>query len=259
MNFHEGQLMLLKGEFETAQNIFSAMSYDNLNHEDLIIAHGLASLRLAMVPAQVKPDYRDRELIRRAGFAEHQVAQRNISDAQNEYERLASDYPQAPGVQYAYGRYLLNQRNDEGAIAAFQREIENSPKHALARLQIAYIRLRNKETADGLSIAQEAVNLNPRLALGRYILGRLYFDEGDNAKAIVELEAARRLAPNEARIYFALSRAYGKAGRKLESEQARETFARLNKQAEDAAAQGITRGDAIDENQEKPKPDSPQR
>jgi tetratricopeptide (TPR) repeat protein len=257
MRYHEGMLLLLKGEFETSQIVFGVLSYENMNHEDLIIAHGLASLRLAMIPAQVKPDYRDRDMIRRVGFAEHQAAQRNMGDAQTEFERLAADYPKAPGVQYAYGRYLLTQRNDEGAISAFQREIENSPNHALARLQIAYIRLRNKETEAGLPLAQEAVKLHPRLPLGHYILGRLLFDLGDNAKAIEELEHSRRLAPNEARIYFALSRAYTKAGRKIEAEQARETFARLNKQAEDAAAQGIARGEAIEESQEKAKTDPP--
>jgi hypothetical protein len=66
------------------------------------------------------------------------------------------------------------------------------------------------------------------------------------------------LAPSEARIHFALSRAYTKVGRKVEAERARETFVRLNKQAEEAAAQGIARGEVIEENQEKAKADPPQ-
>jgi len=259
MRFHEGLLLLLKGDFETAQGVFNGLSYDNVNHEDLIIAHGLASLRIPMLPAQVTRDYRDRELIRRAGLAEHQAAQKNMSDAQTEYDRLVADYPKSPGVQYAYGRFLLARRNDEGAVAAFQKEIENSPTHALARLQIAYLKLRDKEAAAGLKLAEEAVNLHPRLPLGHYILGRILFDTGETAKAIEELETARRLAPNEPRVHFALSRAYIRAGRKAEAEQARETFARLNKMAEEAAAQGVTRGEAIDENTEKAKPDSPRQ
>ncbi len=253
MRYHEGLLLLLKGEFENAQGVFGSLSYDNLNSEDVIIAHGLASLRLAMTPAQIKPDYRDRDLIRRVGFAEHQAAQKNMGDAQREFERAAADYPKAPGVQYAYGKFLLDRRDEEGAIAAFQHEIENSPNHAMARIQIAYIKLRNKDALAGLPLAQEAVNLHPRLPLSHYMLGRLLFETGENNKAVSELEIARRLAPNEPRVYFALSRAYAKAGRKVEAEQARETFARLNKQAENAG----NRGDAIDESPEKTKPDSP--
>jgi len=257
MRYHLGMLLLLKGDFETAQNIFGALSYENLNREDLIIAHGLAALRLPMLPSQVTPDYRDREIIRRAGYAEHQAAQKNQGDARQEYERLAADYPKAPGVQYAYGRYLLTQRNDEAAIAAFKKEIENSPNHALARLQIAYVSLRNKEAEAGLKFAQEAVELHTRLALGHYVLGRIHFEMGENAKAVEELETARRLAPNEPRVHFTLSRAYARTGRKAEADQARETFARLNKIAEEAAAKGFVRGEAIDENSEKAKPDSP--
>ena len=255
MRYHEGMLLLLKGDFETAQNLFGGLSYENVNREDLIIAHGLAVLRLPMLPSQIPPGYRDREMIRRAGFAEHLAAQKNQGDARQEYERLAADYPKAPGVQYACGRYMLTQRNDEGAIAAFKKEIENSPNHALARLQIAYIHMRNKEAEAGLKFAQEAVDLHTRLALGHYVLGRILFEIGENARAVEELETARRLTPNEPRVHFTLSRAYARAGRKTEADQARETFVRLNKIAEDAAAKGIVRGEAIDENSEKPKPD----
>src|SRR5499426_2183735 len=259
MRYHEGLLLSLKGDFETAQNLFGGLSYENVNREDLIIAHGLAVLRLPMLPSQVAPGYRDREMIRRAGFAEHQSAQKNQGDARQEYERLAADYPKAPGVQYACGRYLLTQRNDEAAIEAFKKEIENSPNHALARLQIAYISLRNKEAEAGLKFAQEAVELHTRLALGHYVLGRIHFEMGENARAVEELETARRLAPHEPRVHFTLSRAYARAGRKAEADQARENFVRLNKIAEEAAAKGFVRGEAIDENSEKARPDSPQQ
>lgn len=254
MRYHEGQVLLLKGDFETAQNIFGVLSYDNVMTEDIFIAHGLASLRMAMLPAQIKADYRDRNLIRRAGFAEHLYAQKNFGDAQREYEQLVTDYPRNPGVQYAYGKFMIDQRNDEAAIAAFLKEIENSPSHALARLQIAYIKLRNREAADGLKYAQEAVNLNPRLSLGHYVLGRILHETDQTGEAIAELEVARRLSPNEPRIYFVLSRAYAKAGRKADADQARETFARLNKMVEESVAQGNLRGEVINEGPDKPRP-----
>lgn len=259
LRYHEGQLLLLKGEFEAAQNLFAALSYDNVNTEDLIIAHGLASLRRPTIPSQISRDYRDRDLIRRVGFAEHQSAQLNGADARQEYARVAADYPTVPNVQYAWGSFLLNQRNDEAALAAFEKELQNFPEHVMARLQIAYIRLKNKEAAAGLKPAQEAVQLHPRLPLGHYILGRVLFDIGQNDKAITELEVARRMAPNEARVHFTLSRAYAKAGRKAEAEQARETFTRLNKIAEQSAqAQGRRLGAAGDDGEEKGRPDPPQ-
>ena len=259
MRYHEACLMLLKGDFENAEGIFSGLSYDNVNSENLIIAHGLALLRIPQMPNQIDPAHRDRELIRRAGYAEHLIAQKNMSDAQQEYERLVADYPKSPNVQYAWGRFLYNQRNEDGAVVAFKREIENSPNHALARLQIAWIRLKDKDAAGGLPYAEEAVRLYPQLPLGHYILGRLLFETGENARALVELEAAQKQAPNEPKIYFSLSRAYAKAGRKADADRARETFARLNKVAEDAAAaRGFKTLDEDKEGSEKSKPNSPQ-
>ncbi len=259
MRFHEGMLLLLKSEFEQAQRIFTALSYENVNNEQLFVAHGLAVLRIPMLPQQIPPTHKDREMIRRAGYAEHLVAQVNQSDGQREYERLAADYGKVPGVQYAYGRHLLyTQRNDEAAEAAFRHELENASNHALARLQIAYIKLKNKEPEKGVSFAEEAVKLNPRLLLGHYILGRLLLDTGATPRAIEELEVSQRLAPDEPKIYFALSRAYTKVGRKADAERARETFARLNAAAEAAAAQGQVKGEAIEEGEEK-KPSPPKQ
>jgi len=245
LRYHEALLLLLKGDFETAQQNLGALAYDGVSSEDLILALGLAILRIPALPRQIPPNSEEHELIRRAGWAELQAAQRNFTDAHREYARLAADYGKAPNVQYAYGRYLLSRRDDEGALAAFQREIENSPENALARLQIAYIKLRNKEAAAGLKFAEEAIRLYPRSPLGHYLLGRLLLDVGQVARAIEELEVARNLAPEEPRIHFALARAYARANRKADAERARETFVLLNKKAEEAANRGLNRGEVI--------------
>jgi tetratricopeptide (TPR) repeat protein len=238
MRYHEGLLSILKGDFERAQQTLGTLSYEGLKTEDLIVALGLAALRRGMLPKQVTTDYQDRDLIRRVGLAEHFAAQKDMPDAQREYELVARDYAKTPGVQYAYGRYLLVNRDDEGALAAFQREIENYPKHALARIQIAYIKLKNRDAQAGLPFAEEAAKLYPRLPLSHFILGRILLEVGQSPRAIEELEVTRNMVPDYPQIYFQLSRAYAKAGRKDDAERARSTFLQLNKKAEAAAAQG---------------------
>lgn len=255
MRYHEGLLYLLKGDFERTQQKLGTLSYQGVSSEDLIIALGLSVLRMGMLPSEVDINYRDRAVVRRAGLAEHFKAQNNISDATREYELLAKDFPKFPNVQYAYGRFLLSTRDNDAAVAAFQLELQNSPKHALARLQIAYIKLSNKEAGEGISLAEEAVKLNPRLPLGHYVLGRLLFDSGQGARAIQELELAKSLRPDEPRVYFALARAYAKANRKADAEQARETFMRLNQKADEAEGRGDPRGEALpDDNATADKP-----
>jgi tetratricopeptide (TPR) repeat protein len=234
MRYHEGVLSILKGEFEVGQQTLGTLSYEGLKGEDLIIALGLAVLRIGMSPKQVDINYRDRDLIRRAGLAEHFAAQKNMSDAQREYDLLARDYAKVPNVQYAYGRFLYVNRDEEAALAAFQRELENWPKHVLARCQIAYIKLQRKDIEGGLPLAEEAVKQAPRLPLAHYLLGRLLLEAGQNQRAIQELEAAAQMVPNEAKIYFALARAYTRVRRKEDADRARETFTRLSKQASEA-------------------------
>jgi tetratricopeptide (TPR) repeat protein len=240
MIYHEGLLLLLRGDFETAAQRFGTLGYEGLSNEDLILALGLAALRIPITPSQLSPTHENRDLIRRVGWAELQAAQRNRTDAQQEYERVLASFPKAPNLQYAFGRFLLNSRRDnEGALAAFKREIENAPDSAVARIQIAYLKLKSKETAEGIPYAEKALELSPRNALAHYILGRLLFDSGQIERSIKELETAQRLSPDAPNIYFALARAYTRANRKEDADRARETFTRLNKKAEELDNKGF--------------------
>jgi tetratricopeptide (TPR) repeat protein len=228
MRYHEGLLSILKGDFEKAQETLDSLSYEGLKSEELIIALGLAVLRIGMTPKEITINYPDRALVRRAGLAEHFSAEKNASDAQREFDMLVRDFPTVANVQYAYGRFLLVNRDDEGALAAFQRELQNWPKHTLARCQIANLKLRNKDIEGGLPYAEEAVKLAPRLPLAHYVLGRLLYEAGQNDRAITELETVAKMVPDEAKIYFALARAYTKAKRKEDADKARATFTRLS-------------------------------
>ena len=236
MRYHDGLLSILKGDFEKAHETLSSLSYEGLKSEELIISLGLAVLRIGMTPKEITINYPDRALIRRVGLAEHFAAERNMSDAQREYDMAVRDYGKVANVQYAYGRFLLMNRDDEAAQAAFQREVQNWPKHALARCQLANIKLRNKDLEGGLPLAEEAVKMAPRLPLGHYIFGRLLLEAGQSDRAIVELETVSRMVPNEPKIYFALARAYTKSKRKLDADKARATFTRLSQVA--GAGQG---------------------
>ncbi|QQS48083.1 MAG: tetratricopeptide repeat protein [Acidobacteriota bacterium] len=247
MRYHEGTLFLLKSDFETAEQVFKSLSFDGFNSQDLIIGTGLAALRISMLPRQIDVGHRDRDMIRRAGLAQHYFSQLNAADARVEFDRLVKDYPGVSGVQYAYGRFMILMRDYEAAVKAFEREIENTPTHALARLQIAYIRLSEKDPQGALPIALKAIELNQRQPLAYYILGRIYTDLNKIAEAITQLEMARSLAPNEPRIHYALFRAYAKANRKADADLARETFERLNKMDQEASQRGVPRGQAIEE------------
>jgi tetratricopeptide (TPR) repeat protein len=240
MLYHEGLLLLGKGEFERAQETLGLPSREGVENEDLITALGLSVLRIRFSDL-LGGDSALRHLVRRAGWAEHLAAQKKFDEALSEYDRLATDFPKEPNVQYAYGRFLFVSNQDEKAIAAFKREIENTPNHLLARLWISETKFRLKDFAGGLPYAEQAVKLSPRLPLGHFLLGALLLGAGQTARAITELETAQRFLPNEPKIYFQLGRAYDRANRKADAERARATFMRLNKQAEQDTKDGEDR------------------
>ena len=133
---------------------------------------------------------------------------------------------------------MVGSNQEEKAIEAFKREIENTPNHLLARLGIADTKFKAKDPAGGLPYAEEAVKLSPKSPLAHLLLGVLLFETGQTVRAIAELETAQKSLPNEPKIYFQLGRAYARANRKEDAARARATFTRLNKQMDGAADGG---------------------
>jgi len=229
MLYHEGVLLSRKGRFNAAGEVFSQLSKSGVQSEELILALGMTALQIRPkdLPVEGAPG---REVVRLAGQAEALVATGKFDEARQAYSRLVSDYPDYLNIHYAHGRLLLQLGDVDDAVAAFQQEIKNSPQSVPARLQIAAARyLAN--SAEGLPYAQEAVKLAPQLPFAHYLYGLLLLDTGDFQQAIPHLELAVKGLKGEPGIYFALGRAYARAGRKQEAARARATFVRLKQQA----------------------------
>ena len=114
------------------------------------------------------------------------------------------------------------------AMREFKQELLLSPNHVFARLQIAFEFLKRNTPAAGLTYAEEAVKLAPNLFAAHNALGRILLEVGQTERAIKELELGTKQAPDSPEMYFALARAYSKAGRKVEADRARAEFMRLD-------------------------------
>jgi predicted Zn-dependent protease len=197
-----------------------------VNSEDLDIALGLAVLLID--PKTAPPDASpDRQIVLRAGRAEHLSLLKKYDEAKRAYADLAQEFPDFRNVHYAFGRYFLAVREPESAAPQFQEEIKHNPTHIRARMQIAAIKYR-VDSPSGVPYAAEVVKLDPAYPFGHYMLGLLYFDSGDTERAIPQLETAVRMVPTEAQFYFALGTAYAKAGRKADAARVRATFRKLD-------------------------------
>jgi len=224
--YHEVILHNRFEQFELAYDVMTRLINEQPETPDLVFALGLTMLRMAYLPPDAPAD--KREIVLKAGRAAYYLNTKRQQEAAQEFKELAENYPNSPGAHYAYGVFLLRDTPD-AAIEEFRRELQISPQHVAARLQIAFEMIKQGRRQEGLSYAEEAVKLAPDLFAAHNALGRILLETGEIERAVKELETAVSLAPDSPEMYFALARAYNRAKRPKDAERARAEFTRLDK------------------------------
>ncbi|HET8823620.1 MAG TPA: tetratricopeptide repeat protein [Terriglobales bacterium] len=192
---------------------------------ELLDAFGIAGLRTPTLPSEISPH--KAPLVREVGIAQALIALQDRVGAGEQFKRVLALYPSEPGVHYAYGVFLLKD-NPTLAVAEFNREIQISPSHSAARIQLALEFQRTAEYQRGLKYAKEAVTLAPNNFVAHVAYGRLLLALGKTQLAEQELRTAVKLAPGSPDAHFALSRALAEAGKNAEADRERAEFERLN-------------------------------
>jgi Flp pilus assembly protein TadD len=227
------QALVKTGQFELAIGPLTRLAQLSPTPPDLTLTTGLALLRLPELPSEVLESRRDlAQKLGRAGVAH--FAQRG-EEAARLYAEVASEYPDVPGVHYAYGVFLLRSGSDKG-LAELRRAATLRPDDAMSHLQIAFELLSRGDAAGARESARRAVDLAPGLFAAHNALGRALLELGETAAAIRELEIAVRLAPDSAETHFALARGYARAGRAEDAARERAAFAELEERARTAPA-----------------------
>ncbi len=234
--FHDGILNALLGKPEIAlQRLTLAANQIAAAHpeapEDAVLADlklldafGIAALRIPKLPSDL-PALQIR-VVRLAGRAQALTALQDRVAAETEFKQLLALYHSEPGVHYSYGVFLLKE-HPSLAIDEFCREIEVSPSHQAARIQLALELLSTAEYEQGLKYAREAVALAPENFVAHVACGRLWLAFGKTDRALQELRTAVKLAPGSPDAHFALSQALSEAGRNSEAARERAEFERL--------------------------------
>src|SRR6266566_2029711 len=224
--YHMGVLELRARKFGDAKETLDQLAKFHVRTKELITALGLAVLLIRPQDALLEGTP-GATVIDRAGEAEWLLEGKDFEQAKQAYVRLIGEFPDYPNLHFAFGRLLLETNETDQAIEEFQRELKRDAQNVNSLLEIAAVRYQ-VDSQDGLSYAEKALKLAPRLPFAHYLVGLLRLDTGDAAGAIPELEVAEKAFPNEARIYFSLGNAYARTGRRAEAARARAEFARLN-------------------------------
>lgn len=234
--FYDGMLNALLGNPEIAlQRLTLAANEIAAAHPEapkdavfadlkLLDAFGVAALRIPKLPSDL--DEAQIPVVRQAGRAQAFIALQDYVSAEPEFKQMLALYPNEPGVHYMYGVYLLKE-HPSLAIDEFRHEIEISPNHAVARIQLALEFLRTADYDQSMKYAKEAVELAPQNFVGHVAYGRLWLALGKTDRAVQELRTAVKLAPGSPHAHLALSRALYKAGLKQEAAREQATFDKL--------------------------------
>ena len=119
-----------------------------------------------MLPSEVPPE--KREIVELAGRAGLYAIGMMRDAAEQAFQQLVSKYPDAPNVHYVYGTYLMGDRPAE-ALEQFNIELQRSPEHVLARVQIAQELIKQGEFERASPYATEAARLGPKNFMARRI------------------------------------------------------------------------------------------
>jgi tetratricopeptide (TPR) repeat protein len=222
VGYHAAVIMNRVEQYEVAFEILRDFALAGADTPSIIEAFGLSVLRLPYLPSEAPLE--KREMILMAGRAGFMMAKgRRSAAGRQAFEELAMRYPDTPNVHYAFGNYLVPEEPD-AALEEFHRELRLQPNHVPALLQIAFEQIKRTNYQQALPLAQKAVELAPGLFAARNALGRALLEVGE------ELETGVKLAPDSPDMYFALARAYQRAGRKEDADRARAQFLKLDKQ-----------------------------
>jgi len=249
VRYHTALLYIRFQYFENAYEVL--MEFTGVGNESakVIEAFGLALLRMPMLPKEIPPAQREKILV--AGRAGYSMAARRMEDARAAFDMLLAQYPNDPNVHYPFGVYMLSQDADL-AMSEFKRELEISPNHFPAMVQMAFEYLKRDQFNDALPLAEKAVQLAPKLYAARNVLGRVLLELGQIDRAVKELEEGVKLAPSSPEMHFALSRAYTRAGRKQDAAREREIFKKL--QDEFNQKRQLDNSETAPDKKEKPNP-----
>ncbi|MGP8251156.1 MAG: tetratricopeptide repeat protein [Terracidiphilus sp.] len=225
--FHWALLLTRQGEFARALYVLADRAQRRGESPPLVEAMGLASLRMPSLPEDYPPELRERVWL--AGKAAFYMSQRDYPRGQEYSQRLLARYGQQPEVHYLQGTLLNFYLKPAEAAQEFRKELQISPEHVPAMLELARIDIDSGDLAEADSLARLAVEIQPTNPDTRHILGRVLLAAGKANESLQELEKAEQLAPKNAEIHFHLATAYRLLGRKEDAEREMAAYVSIKK------------------------------
>jgi tetratricopeptide (TPR) repeat protein len=222
--YHVAVLLTRLERYDDSLDMQLKMLASDSQNPSLSEPAGLAGLRLPLLPTEISADRR--ELVELAGRAVLAMQTQHYEEAESEFKRLLTTYPNEPGVHFLYGGYLMELHPSE-AVPEFERELEISPSHVLARVRLGEQLIAEGDFPRALDLARQAIKLEPKRASAHMVAGEALLAMRNAVDGIRELETAREDDPGLSRTHWDLLRAYTSAGRKEDADREKQEIEKL--------------------------------
>jgi tetratricopeptide (TPR) repeat protein len=232
--YHLALALTRAGRFEQAVVVLVDLAQRGKDGVEYREAMGLAGLLKPLLPSELPPG--EREMVLDVGKALWDDAARRSSEIADDRKELLRKYPNTPEIHFLAGTLALASDSDQ-ALQDWKAELAINPDNARALASIAGEYRKRTECKTALPYAERAVAAGPGDFITHAVLGQVLAEGGiDVPRAIHELEIARRLAPTQPQVHFALALAYAKAGRKEDAAKERAEFLKLSGPSAGAAS-----------------------
>jgi tetratricopeptide (TPR) repeat protein len=165
---------------------------------------------------------------------------RQLQIAQADFEKAVAIAPEQGDAYLGLGICYMDEDRIDDATGAFRQGVRQQPKDVTLQYFLADSLFRKGITpgtpayAEAISAVETSLSLEPRFAHGYLQRGRLELLNHEAAKAVVDLETARSLAPDSREIAYQLAVAYRTVGKKAEAEK---LFSMVTEASENDAAE----------------------
>ena len=162
--------------------------------------------------------------------------------AMREFRAAIQANPKEPNAHFGLGYLLWTQKQYAEAAEEFQAELNNTPHYTKAMLYLADSKIQLNQMKEAEALLAQVVKSDPNIAMARLDLGIIYAETDRKEDALRELKAAEILKPKDVNVHWRLGRLYRSMGKTAEAKSEFDKASSLNKVADDALLDVISRG-----------------
>lgn len=231
-------ILIRSSQFDQAMSQLQPLAKHQENSLAVVEAVGLCALAIPAEPSKL-PESK-RKIVDMAGKAMWAATSQRPKDAEDGFHQLLAEYPNEPGVHYAFGLYLMD-IDQHTALVEFHKELRANPSHWPALLVSAFLETRQGAPDLAMQLAERARKLAPAnfFWLCDAEMGRALLATDQPEKAVPLFEESVKLQPDNAQTHFYLEQAYRRLGRKSDAQREKAEFVRLKSQQDPLSLPGL--------------------